>query len=83
MEVYMDEITIYGGTFEECLANLETVLDRCIEKSLVLNWEKCHFMVNEGIVLGHVISNKGIKVVKAKVKLISKKPSPTNVKAMR
>ena len=46
MEVYMDEITIYGGTFEECLANLEIVLNRCIEKIPVLNWEKCHFMVN-------------------------------------
>ena len=83
MEMYMDEITIYGGTFEECLANLETVLDRCIEKSLVLNWEKCHFMANQGIVIGHVISNKGIKFFKAKVELISKLPSPTNVKAMR
>ena len=47
MEVYMDDITIYGSTFEECLANLETVLNICIEKNLVLNWEKCHFMVNE------------------------------------
>ena len=83
IEIYMDDITIYGGTFEECLANLETVLNRCIEKSLVLNWEKCHFMVNQGIVLGHVISNKGIEVVKAKVELISKLPSPTNVKAVR
>ena len=46
MEVYMDDITVYGGDFEECLANLETVLHRCIEKNLVLNWEKCHFMVN-------------------------------------
>ena len=39
MEVYMDDITIYGGTFEECLANIETVLHRGIEKNLVLNWE--------------------------------------------
>ena len=42
MEVYMDDITIYGGTFGECLDNLETVLNRCIEKNLVLKWEKCH-----------------------------------------
>ena len=83
MEVYMDDITIYGGTFEECLANLETVLNRWIEKNLVLNWEKCHFMVNQGIVLRHVISNKGIKVDKAKVELISKLPPPTNVKVVR
>ena len=83
MEVYMDVITIYGGSFEECLTNLETILNRCIEKSLVLNWEKCHFMVHQGIVLGHVISNKGIEVDKAKVEFISKIPYPTNVKAVR
>ena len=66
MEVYMDDITIYGGSLEECLINLETVLHRCIEKNLVLNWEKCHFIVNQGIVLGHIISNKGIEVDKCK-----------------
>ena len=68
----MDDITIYGGTFEECLVNLEAVLKRCIEKDLVLNWEKCHFMVHQGIVLGHIISEKGIEVDKAKVELIVK-----------
>ena len=83
MEVYMDDITILGGTFEELLANIKIVLNRCIEKSLVLNWEKCHFMVNQGIVLGHVISSKGIEVDKAKVELIYKLPSPTNVKVVR
>ena len=83
MKVYMGDITIYGGTFEECLANLKTVLHRCIEKNLVLNWEKCHFMVNQGIILGHVISNKEIEVDKAKAELISKLPLPTNVKAVR
>ena len=83
MEVYMDDITIYEGSFEEFLGNLETVLHRCIEKNLVLNWEKCRFMVNQGIVLGHVISNRGIEVDKAKIELISKLPSPTNVKTVR
>ena len=65
------------------ISNLETVLNKCIEQNLVLNWEKCHFMVNQGIVLGHVITNKGIEVDKAKVELISKLSSPTNVKAVR
>ncbi|RVW37789.1 Retrovirus-related Pol polyprotein from transposon 17.6 [Vitis vinifera] len=83
MEVFMDDITIYGGTFEECLVNLEAVLNRCIEKDLVLNWEKCHFMVHQGIVLGHIISEKGIEVDKAKVELIVKLPSPTTVKGVR
>ena len=83
MEVYVDDITVYGGDFEECLTNLEAVLQRCIEKNLVLNWEKCHFMVNQGIVLGHIISSRGIDVDKAKIELISKLPSPTNVKTVR
>ena len=85
----MDDITVYGGSFEECLINLETVLHRCIEKNLVLNWEKCYFMVSQGIVLGHIISEKGIEVDKAKIDLISKlpppppPPHPINVKTMR
>ena len=83
MEVYMDDITVYGGNFEECLTNLEAILQRCIEKNLVLNWEKCHFMVNQGIVLGHIISSRGIEVDKAKIELISKLPPPTNVKTIR
>ena len=79
----MDDVTIYGGSFEECLINLETVLHRCIEKNLVLNWEKFHFMVNQGIVLGHIISKKEIEVDKAKIEMISKLPSPMNVKPVR
>ena len=83
MEVYMDDITVYGSDFEECLTNLEAILQRCIKKNLVLNWEKCHFMVNQGIVLGHIISNRGIEVDKAKIELISKLQPPTNVKTIR
>ena len=83
MEVYMDDITVYGGDFEECLTNLEVVLQRSIEKNLVLNWEKFHFMVDQGIVIGHVISSRGIKVDKEKIELISKLSSPTNVKTVR
>ena len=71
----MDDITLYGDNFKECLTNLELC-------SMVLNWEKCHFMVNQGIVLGHVISNKGIEVDKTKVELIAKLPPPTSVKAV-
>ena len=79
----MDDIIVYGGDFEECLNNLEAILQRCIEKNLVLNWEKCYFMVNQGIVLGHIISSRGIEVDKAKIELISKLSPPTNVKTIR
>ena len=79
----MDDVIVYGGSFEECLINLEIVLHRCIEKNLVLNWKKCHFMVNQGLVFGHIISKKGIEVDKAKIEMISKLPSLMNVKIVR
>ena len=79
----MDDTTFYGGYFEESLINLETVLHGWVEKNFVLNWEKCHFMVNQGIALGLIISNKGIEVDKARIEMISKLSSPTNVKTVR
>ena len=66
-----------------CLMNLSKVLQRCEETNLVLNWEKCHFMVKEGIVLGHKISPNGIEVDKAKVEIIEKLPPPNSIRAIR
>ena len=80
MEIFMDDFSVFGNTFDDCLLNLDRVLERCVEKNLVLNWEKCHFMVDEGIVLGHKISSKGIKVDKAKVEAIDKIGFPKNVR---
>ncbi|GJT31427.1 putative reverse transcriptase domain-containing protein [Tanacetum coccineum] len=59
------------------------MLKRCEDTNLALNWEKSHFMVKEGIVLGHKISKKGIEVDKAKIDVISKLPHPTTVKGIR
>jgi hypothetical protein len=81
-EVFMDDFSIYGKTFMDCLANLDKVLTRCAKVDLVLNWEKCHFMVKQGIMLGHVISERGIEVDKAKVETVEKLPPPTDVKSM-
>ena len=64
VEVFMDDFSVLGDSFENCLQNLDKVLKRCEEKKLVLNWEKFHFMVREGIVLGHVVSERGIEVDK-------------------
>jgi hypothetical protein len=83
MEIFMDEFSVFGSSFQECLHCLTLVLVRCEEKNLVLNWEKCHFMVKQGIVLGHVISHQGIEVDKAKVDLISNLPPPCTVKEIR
>ena len=67
IEVFIDDFSIVGISFDDCLENLRAVLRRCEETNLVLNWEKCHFMVREGIVLGHKISARGIEVDIAKV----------------
>nr|GEZ67928.1 reverse transcriptase domain-containing protein [Tanacetum cinerariifolium] len=64
-------------------AFLENMLKRCEDTKLALNWEKSHFMVKEGIVLGHKISKKGIEVDRAKIEVISKLPHPTTVKGIR
>ena len=80
IEVIMDDFSVFGSSFDGCLTNLEKVLQRCEESNLVLNWEKCHFTVQEGIVLGHKISVRGIKVDKAKIDVIEKLPPPMNVK---
>ncbi|KAL5579937.1 hypothetical protein UlMin_012379 [Ulmus minor] len=83
MEVFMDDLTVFGTSFDSCLSNLKSFFCRCEEKGLVLNWEKCHFMVSSGIVLGHIVSEKGIEVDKSKIELISKLPTPKNIKDVR
>ncbi|GJS26311.1 reverse transcriptase domain-containing protein [Tanacetum coccineum] len=80
MEVFMDDFSVFGDSFDSCLSNLEKMLKRCEDTNLVLNWEKCHFMCREGIVLGHKISKAGIEVDRAKVDVIAKLPHPTIVK---
>ena len=79
----MDDFSAFWFIFYSCLENLNTILRRCVETNLDLNWEKCHFMVTEGIVLGLKISERGIEVGKAKVEVIEKLPPPTNVKGIR
>ena len=83
MEIFMDDFSVYGSSFEKCLENLETIFQRCQDKNLALNWEKCHFMVTESIVLGHKISATGLEVNQAKVSVIKTLLPPTTVKGTR
>ena len=83
LEIFMDDFSVFGDSYEGCLENLRKVLERCQEKNLVLNWEKCHFMVTQGIVLGHIVSKNGIEVDKAKVELISNLPTPQGLKCRK
>nr|GFA30049.1 reverse transcriptase domain-containing protein [Tanacetum cinerariifolium] len=77
MEVFMDDFSVFGNSFSTCLTNLEKMLKRCEDTKLALNWEKSHFMVKEGIVLGHKISKKDIEVDKEKIEDFSKISRPT------
>ena len=70
---------MFGSSFDDCLHKLDKVLKCCMETNLVLSWENAHFMVREEIMLGHIVSDRGVEIDKAKVKLISKLPPPTSV----
>ncbi|CAN6718906.1 unnamed protein product [Malus baccata var. baccata] len=83
IEIFMDDFSVFGNSFDHWLSNLTLILKRCVETNLVLNWEKCHFMVKQGIVLGHIISEEGIEVDKSKVDLVRHLPSPTSVREVR
>ena len=80
LKIFMDDFSVFGPTFFKCLDHLRLVLERYKEKHLVLNWKKCQFMIREGIVLGHIVLKKRIKVDKAKVDLIASLSPPKMVK---
>ena len=82
IEIFMDDFFVYGSSFESCLETLEVVLKRCKEKNMALNLEKCHFMVTEGIVLGHKILAAGLEVDKAKVYMFINLMPLTTVKGI-
>nr|GEW64229.1 reverse transcriptase domain-containing protein [Tanacetum cinerariifolium] len=82
MEVFMDDFSVFGDSFSSCLSHLDRMFKRCEDTNLVLNWEKCHFMVKEGIVLDHKISKSEIEVDRAKVDVIAKLPHSTFVKVL-
>jgi len=63
----MDDFTVYESSFDACLDSLDRVLNMCIQSNLVLNFEKCHFMVKQGIVLRHIISSKCIEGLPCRV----------------
>ncbi|XP_052621829.1 uncharacterized protein LOC128127387 [Lactuca sativa] len=83
MEVFMDDFSVFGSSFHDCLTNLDLMLARCEKNDLVLNQEKFHYMVKEGIFLGHKVCKSGIEVDREKIDTIVKLPPPTNVKGIR
>ncbi|GJV26945.1 reverse transcriptase domain-containing protein [Tanacetum coccineum] len=82
VEVFTDDFSVFGNSLDKCLNNLDKMLHRCKDAHLVLNLEYCHFMVKEGIVLGHKVSGAGLEVDKEKINVILKFPPPTNIKGI-
>nr|GEY24534.1 reverse transcriptase domain-containing protein [Tanacetum cinerariifolium] len=83
MEIFMDDFLVFRNSFENYLSRLDKMLQRCEDTNLSLNWEKSHFIVKEGIVLGHKISKNRIEVDRAKVDVIAKLPHPITIKGVR
>nr|GEV51195.1 reverse transcriptase domain-containing protein [Tanacetum cinerariifolium] len=83
VEVFMDDLSFFGNSFNKCLNNLHKMLQCCKDAYLLLNYVKCHFMVKEGIVLGHKVSGAGLEVDMAKIDVISQISPPTNMKEAR
>ena len=83
IEVFMDDFSMFGDSFKSCLHHVELVLQRCEEKGLVLNWEKYKFMVSRGMVLGHIVSSKGIEVDKSKFEIIANLLIPKCIKDIK
>lgn len=82
-EVFMDYFSVVGDSFVDCLEHLGQVLQSCVETNLVQNWEKFHFMVEEGIVLGHKFLAEGIQVDQTYVEVIARRPPPVSIKGVR
>ena len=79
----MDDFTPYGSDFQEALSNLGKVLNKCIEMNLSLSLEKCEFLMTEGIVLGHAISQQALPVDPNKIVIIQRVPPPQKVRDVR
>ena len=82
MEVFIGDLFVYSTSFWHCSHNLHKVLQRCEQMNLVLNRKKCHFIIQERVVLSHAISNKGIEVDKVKMEIMEKVPPPNSIKGV-
>jgi len=83
VEIYMDDFSVFGDSFQEALKNLEKVLLHYQEAHLSLSDKKCILMCKSGVVLGHLISDKCIQVDPAKIEVISSLPIPKTQREVR
>ena len=80
IEVFMDDFSVYGDSFDDYFDNLKLILTRCIENNLMLNWKKYHFIIDYEIVLDHVVLFKSIKIDKSKIDIVYALPYPISMR---
>ena len=68
IDVFIDNFSVFAASFDACLQNLERVVTRCEETNLVLSWEKCNFMVQERIVMGHKVFKQELRWIRPRSK---------------
>ena len=78
VEVIVDDLVVWGEYVEQHDVRFKQVLDRCRERNLKLNREKCHFRVSEVHYVGHVLGADGVKPDAQKVEAIIAMPAPAN-----
>ena len=83
LKVFMDDFSLFGDDFNSCLAHLTKILEVCVRKRLVLSWEKSHYMVREGVMLGHLVSGKGLEVENSKIEVMQNLRLPATLRDLQ
>ena len=81
--VYIDDIIVYGNTFEQHMLRVDQVLKRIQDAGLKLKPDKCHLLKTEVIFLGHVVSKEGVKPDPSNIAKIVQWTEPTNPKQVK
>jgi len=83
VQIYLDDLTIHSGTFEEHLDHIEIVLERLGKINLKLNLDKCQWFQREIHILGHIVTKNSVLMDKAKIQAVSEMQPPKNVKQIQ
>jgi hypothetical protein len=81
--IYLDDITVYSDSDEQHLEHLKRVFQKCRRFDISLNPKKSHFRMQEGKLLGHIISKEGIKIDPNRVEGILKINTPRSKKEVQ
>ncbi|XP_015762141.1 PREDICTED: uncharacterized protein LOC107341253 [Acropora digitifera] len=81
--IYIDDIVIFSKSIEEHLTHLEEVFRRLRDANVKLNPEKCSFVKQRIVYLGHVVTTEGIFPDPSKVEVVKNFPTPASLKELK